>query len=263
MELTFLGTGTSTGVPQLRCGCHVCVSSDSRDHRLRSSVLIETGGKRILVDCGPDFREQMLRHGRRSVDDRLDALLLTHQHYDHVGGIDDLRPYCHQESMREEGFPVFCQADVARDLRARMPYSFKEHPYPGVPRFDIREIKAGEGFGVCGLEVMPVKVNHYIIDILGFRIGRLGYVTDAKFVPDETVTALKGVDTLVINALRRKTHISHMTLDEALGVIDRIKPRVAFLTHISHDMGTFAEVAPILPPDVFLAYDDLKIEIDD
>ncbi len=263
MELTFLGTGTSTGVPQLRCGCPTCVSTDPRDRRLRSSVLIEWRGKRILVDCGPDFREQMLRHGKRSVEDRLDALLVTHYHYDHVGGIDDLRPYCFQEEMRENGFPVYCQADVISDLRERMPYSFKKHPYPGVPRFDLREIRSGESFELYGMTVLPVRVNHYILDILGFRIGRLGYVTDAKIVPEETVSALRGVDTLVINALRRRHHMSHMTLAEALDVIERIAPRVAYLTHISHDMGTFAEVSPILPPNVFLAYDDLKIEIDD
>ena len=213
MELTFLGTGTSTGVPQLRCGCEVCRSTDPRDRRLRTSALVETGGKRILIDCGPDFREQMLRHGVRSVDDRLDALLLTHQHYDHVGGIDDLRPYCYGI---EPGFPIYCQGDVVRDLRARLPYCFSEHPYPEVPRIDLHEIKAGIPFQAAGVEVLPVGVNHYLLDILGFRIGALGYVTDAKKIPDATVEALKGVDTLVINALRHTEHLSHLSLEEAL-----------------------------------------------
>ncbi len=263
MELTFLGTGTSTGVPQLRCGCPTCTSTDKRDHRLRASALLEVAGKRILIDCGPDFHQQMLRHGERSRQDRLDALLVTHQHYDHVGGIDDLRPYCYQEEMKETGFPVYCQADVARDLRERLPYSFKADPYPGAPRFDLREIEAGKSFEVAGLEVLPVRVNHYLLDILGFRIGGLGYITDAKVVPDDTVEAMKGVDTLVINALRHKPHISHITLDEALELISRIKPRVAYLTHMSHDMGRYAEVAPTLPENVFLAVDDLKIHIPD
>lgn len=263
MELTFLGTGTSTGVPQLRCGCPTCTSTDKRDHRLRASALLEVAGKRILIDCGPDFHQQMLRHGERSRQDRLDALLVTHQHYDHVGGIDDLRPYCYQEEMKESGFPVYCQADVARDLRERLPYSFKADPYPGAPRFDLREIEAGKSFQVAGLEVLPVRVNHYLLDILGFRIGELGYITDAKVVPDDTVEAMKGVDTLVINALRHKPHISHITLDEALELISRIKPRVAYLTHMSHDMGRYAEVAPTLPENVFLAVDDLKIHIPD
>lgn len=263
MELTFLGTGTSTGVPQLRCGCPTCTSTDKRDHRLRASALLEVAGKRILIDCGPDFHQQMLRHGERSRQDRLDALLVTHQHYDHVGGIDDLRPYCYQEEMKETGFPVYCQADVARDLRERLPYSFKADPYPGAPRFDLREIEAGKSFEVAGLEVLPVRVNHYLLDILGFRIGGLGYITDAKVVPDDTVEAMKGVDTLVINALRHKPHISHITLDEALELISRIKPRVAYLTHMSHDMGRYAEVAPTLPENVLLAVDDLKIHIPD
>lgn len=263
MELTFLGTGTSTGVPQLRCGCPTCTSTDKRDHRLRASALLEVAGKRILIDCGPDFHQQMLRHGERSRQDRLDALLVTHQHYDHVGGIDDLRPYCYQEEMKESGFPVYCQADVARDLRERLPYSFKADPYPGAPRFDLREIEAGKSFEVAGLEVLPVRVNHYLLDILGFRIGGLGYITDAKVVPDDTVEAMKGVDTLVINALRHKPHISHITLDGALELISRIKPRVAYLTHMSHDMGRYAEVAPTLPENVFLAVDDLKIHIPD
>ena len=258
MELTFLGTGTSTGVPQLRCGCEVCPSTDPRDRRLRTSALVETGGKRILIDCGPDFREQMLRHGVRSVDDRLDALLLTHQHYDHVGGIDDLRPYCYGI---EPGFPIYCQGDVVRDLRARLPYCFSEHPYPGVPRIDLHEIKAGIPFQAAGVEVLPVGVNHYLLDILGFRIGALGYVTDAKKIPDATVEALKGVDTLVINALRHTEHLSHLSLEEALEMVRRIGPRVAYLTHISHQLGLHAEVEPALPEGVRLAYDGLKIKI--
>lgn len=258
MELTFLGTGTSTGVPQLRCGCEVCRSTDPRDSRLRTSALVETGGKRILIDCGPDFREQMLRHGVRSVDDRLDALLLTHQHYDHVGGIDDLRPYCYGI---EPGFPIYCQGDVVRDLRARLPYCFSEHPYPGVPRIDLHEIKAGIPFQAAGVEVLPLGVNHYLLDILGFRIGALGYVTDAKKIPDATVEALKGVDTLVINALRHTEHISHLSLEEALEMVRRIGPRVAYLTHISHQLGLHAEVEPALPEGVRLAYDGLKIKI--
>ena len=258
MELTFLGTGTSTGVPQLRCGCEVCRSTDPRDRRLRTSALVETGGKRILIDCGPDFREQMLRHGVRSVDDRLDALLLTHQHYDHVGGIDGLRPYCYGI---EPGFPIYCQGDVVRDLRARLPYCFSEHPYPGVPRIDLHEIKAGIPFQAAGVEVLPVGVNHYLLDILGFRIGALGYVTDAKKIPDATVEALKGVDTLVINALRHTEHLSHLSLEEALEMVRRIGPRVAYLTHISHQLGLHAEVEPALPEGVRLAYDGLKIKI--
>lgn len=258
MELTFLGTGTSTGVPQLRCGCEVCRSTDPRDHRLRTSALVEINGKRLLIDCGPDFREQMLRHGRRSQEDRLDALLLTHQHYDHVGGIDDLRPYCYGI---DPGFPVYCQGDVARDLRSRLPYCFQDNPYPGVPRIDLRTIVPGTPFEVAGVEIMPLSVNHYLLDIVGFRIGGLGYITDAKMVPEETVEALKGIDTLVINSLRYTEHVSHLSLEEALAVVRRVNPRVAYLTHISHQLGLYSEIEPTLPEHVYLAYDDLKISI--
>lgn len=260
MTLTFLGTGTSTGVPQLRCGCPTCTSSDPHDRRLRTSAMLETEGKRILIDCGPDFREQMLRHGRRCKDDRIDILLLTHQHYDHVGGIDDLRPYCYRDG-EQYPFPVYCQADVARDLRERLPYSFSEKPYPGAPRFDLREVSAYEPFTAAGVEITPLHVNHYLLDILGFRIGNLGYITDAKHVPQATIDALHGVDTLVINALRRRTHVSHLTLDEALEIVGRISPARAYLTHISHDMGLSSEVSRILPSGVSLAYDGLKITI--
>ena len=263
MKLTFLGTGTSTGVPQLRCGCPTCRSTDPRDRRLRASALIETPrGHRVLIDCGPDFHQQMLRHGKRSPEDHLDALLVTHQHYDHVGGLDDLRPYCYNEHGPID-FPVFCQPDVAHDLRERLPYSFSDHPYPGAPRYDLHEIHPMQPFEVCGLEVLPVPVNHYLLEIVGYRIGKLGYITDAKKVPHTTVEALRGIDTLIINALRQKPHMSHMTLEEALGVIAEIGPRVAYITHISHDMGLYTEVEPTLPPNVHLAVDDRTINIPD
>lgn len=250
MKLTFLGTGTSTGVPQLRCDCPTCRSLDTRDHRLRASVLWEVDGVNLLIDCGPDFRQQMLRLG--SPD--LDALLVTHQHYDHVGGVDDLRPYC-----TPQGFPVYCQADVAADLRARVPYCFAEHPYPGVPHFSLHEIKAGEKFTVKGVEILPLRVKHYKLQILGYRIGPMAYITDANHIDDDTLTLLDGVDTLVINALRHEQHISHFTLAEALDVIRRINPRISFLTHLAPQMGRYIDIQPTLPAGVNLAYDGLTI----
>lgn len=263
MKLTFLGTGTSTGVPQLRCGCATCRSEDPRDRRMRCSAMLEYRGKRILIDCGPDFHQQMLNNGRRSADDNIDLLLVTHQHYDHVGGIDDLRPYCYRDGQMYH-FPVYCQADVSRDLRRRLPYCFSDNPYPGVPQFDLRVIHPFRPFKVDGdIEILPVEINHSILEIVGFRIGPLAYVTDAKFVPEATVEALKGVDTLVINALRKKPHGSHQTLAEALEVIEKIGPRVAYLTHLSHDMGLHAEVSMELPENVFIAYDGLTITIPD
>lgn len=256
MRLTFLGTGTSTGVPQLQCDCPVCLSSDPRDSRLRCSALLEVAGRHLLIDCGPDFRQQMLLYHRHG---DIDALLVTHHHYDHVGGTDDLRPYC----MGKEAFPIFCNADVAADLHRRMPYCFDEHPYPGVPRLHITTVAPFTSFDVCGVQVLPVQVNHYLLEILGFRIGTLAYITDAKIIPDATISALEGVDTLVINALRQEEHMSHMTLDEALAVVRRVKPRVAYLTHLSHHMGLTADIQPTLPEGVFIATDGATITIPD
>lgn len=261
ITLTFLGTGTSTGVPQLRCGCATCTSTDPRDRRLRCSALLQVDGKRILIDCGPDFHLQMLRHGKRSREDFLSCALITHQHYDHVGGLDDLRPYCYNIDREKFDFPVYCQAQVAHDLRARMPYSFKKNLYPGVPQYDLRIIEPFQPFEFEGIEITPLQVSHAILEIVGFRIGNLAYITDAKHIPDRTIKEITGIDTLVINALRRREHQSHITLEEALQYIRRIKPRVAYLTHISHDMGLHAEVSNILPANVFLAYDGLTITI--
>ena len=256
MKLRFLGTGTSTGVPQLRCTCPTCLSSDSHDRRLRCSAFLHGDhGERILIDCGPDFYRQMLTMPR---DTGIDTLLLTHQHYDHVGGIDDLRPYC----RRDEHFPIYCQWDVERDLRARMPYAFKENPYPGVPHLKFVEIEPHRPFRVGDIEVLPVPVNHYKLNIVGFRFGRsLAYITDAKEVPQSTVDALAGVDTLVINALRLEEHVSHMSLEQALDVIRRVAPRRSFLTHVSHGMPPVAEASRLLPENVKFAYDGLEITV--
>ncbi len=254
MKLTFLGTGTSTGVPQLRCTCETCRSTDPRDRRKRCSAIVDFGDKRLLIDCGPDFYLQMLGYDPNA---NIDALLITHHHYDHVGGTDDLRPYC----SPERPFPVYCQKDVAADFKRRMPYSFHEPPYPGVPRYDLHIIEPLKPFRAEGIEILPVPVNHYLLEIVGFRIGNLAYITDAKFIPDETVEALRGVDTLVINALRHTPHPSHITLEESLGYIERIEPRIAYLTHLSHDMGPTAKLLPLLPPNVLPALDGLTIEI--
>ncbi|MDE6528327.1 MAG: MBL fold metallo-hydrolase [Muribaculaceae bacterium] len=253
MKLKFLGTGTSTGVPQLGCECRVCRSTDPRDRRLRCSALVETRGVTLLIDCGPDFREQMLRYH----NGKLDALLVTHHHYDHVGGTDDLRPYCHGE----EGFPVYCLPDAAADMKRRMPYCFMENPYPGVPKFDIHQIKPFEPFEVKGVEVMPLPISHSILDILGFRIGNLAYITDAKHVPQSTINAIKDVDTLVINALRHTPHNSHLSLAESLEIIRQVNPSQAYLTHFSHNIGLTSDLIPLLPPNVHPAQDGTEVNI--
>ncbi|MDE6321330.1 MAG: MBL fold metallo-hydrolase [Muribaculaceae bacterium] len=250
MKITFLGTGTSTGVPQIRCNCSTCRSLDSRDHRLRASVLCEVDDCSLLIDCGPDFRTQMLRIG----SPRLDALLITHQHYDHVGGVDDLRPYC-----THDGFPIYCQENVASDLRECVPYCFVQNPYPGVPHFQLHNIEAQKPFTVKGVEILPLHVDHYKLSILGYRIGDTAYITDANHLSEATMQQLKGLDTLVLNALRHEPHMSHFSLPEALEVVERLQPRVTYLTHLSHQMGRYLDIEPALPAGVHLAYDMLTI----
>lgn len=241
-------------MPQLLCGCDVCRSQDAHDKRLRCSAIVRYCGKNILIDCGPDFRSQMLRASDKS----LDALIITHIHYDHVGGIDDLRAYC---AGRE--FPVYAQADVIDGLRQRLPYCFAEHPYPGVPRLSFSEIKANVPFSIGDVEITPIPVMHYKLPILGFRIGPLAYITDAKTIDTEQLGTLKGIPLLVINSLRIEPHMSHYCLRETLDVIDQIKPQRALLTHMSHEMGLHAQVNRMLPPGVELAHDTLTVSIED
>ncbi len=251
MKLLFLGTGTSTGVPQIGCRCAACTSLDPNDNRLRCAALVRFGsGHNILIDCGPDIRTQLLRAGSPNID----AVLITHQHYDHVGGIDDMRPYCAHGPL-----PVYCQEDVERDLRQRVPYCFAEHPYPGVPQLELRRAEAYVPLEIDGHQVLPVRVMHYQLAMLGYRIGPLAYITDCKTMPELTIEALRGVDTLVINALRHKEHMSHLNLEQALELIEKIAPRRAYLTHLSHDMGPQSSVQ--LPPGVQIAHDMLEIDI--
>lgn len=255
MKLTFLGTGTSTRVPQLNCTCPTCQSSDPHDKRMRASAVLQTPKANILIDCGPDFVEQILRYFNFNP---LSAVVLTHSHYDHVGGIDDLRPYC-----KSEGFPIYCRKDVERDLRNRIPYCFREHPYPGVPKFVFRNFEFFSSFNIADIEVLPVEIVHspLLPSIAGYRFGSsLGYITDALSVPKKSVAAMNGIKILVINALRHKPHGSHQTLTQALDIIAEIKPEKAYLIHMSHDMGKQAEIEPTLPDNVFFAYDGLTIE---
>ncbi|MGN1172737.1 MAG: MBL fold metallo-hydrolase [Muribaculaceae bacterium] len=254
MKLTFLGTGTSTGVPQLGCRCKTCTSTDMRDKRLRASVLIEVNGKNIIIDCGPDFYVQMRRNDQFAC---LNAALVTHIHYDHVGGVDDLRPFC-----PPEGFPFYCTEDVNINLHKHFPYCFVEHPYPGVPHFDLRTIRPYEPFHLFGTTITPLTVMHASLPIVGYKFGEsLAYITDAKTIPQRTIDSLKGIDTLVLNALRIEPHHSHLSLSEALDIVAQISPRQAYFTHISHHLGTHAEVSKILPSGVSLAYDGLKLEL--
>lgn len=252
LEIEFLGTGTSTGVPMLRCHCPVCMSDDPRDLRLRTSAIVRYQGARILIDCGPDFRTQMLR----ASDDNLDAVLITHIHFDHVAGLDDLRVYCFRQPM-----PLYARPDVLRDLHQRIPYCFSDNPYPGVAQFEEHAI-GDEPFLVNGVRVEPIPVMHYRLPIVGFRIGPLAYITDAKTIADEVLDSLAGVPLLVINSLRiHEEHLSHMCLNETLAAIDCIKPGKTYLIHMSDRMGLHADSPKILPDGVQLAYDGLIVKI--
>lgn len=248
MDITILGSGTSKGVPEIGCGCPVCVSEDLHDKRLRASVLVKVRGLNILIDPTPDFREQMLRHKV----DHLDAILITHQHYDHIGGLDDVRPIAIDRPM-----PLYMLPKVNSDLHRRLDYCFNDHPYPGVPHFEVHEV-SDFPFTIEGVQVLPIKVMHGNLPILGFRIGDFAYVTDAKTIPQDELWKLEGLEVLVLNALRDKPHFAHLNVEEALALIEEVKPEKAYLTHICHQMGKHAERCKYLPHGVSLAYDGLQ-----
>lgn len=252
MNVKFLGTGTSTGVPQIGCRCEVCSSGDRRDKRLRASVRIEIDGMMLVIDCSPDFRQQMMPLPFVKID----AILLTHEHYDHVGGIDDLRPF-----SRFGPVDLYMEGRLEDTLKERMPYCFAEHKYRGVPDLAVRRINADEDFQIGTVQVTPIRIMHYRLPILGFRIGDFAYLTDIKTIEGTELRKLKGVHKLVVSALRRTEHISHQTLDQALNLIDRVKPDTAYLTHMSHEIGLHAMVQEELPPHVVLAYDGLEISL--
>ena len=252
MKLTFLGTGTSVGVPTIGCTCRVCSSTDPHDKRLRASVLVESGDTRVLVDCGPDFRQQML--GREFK--KIDAVLLTHEHYDHVGGIDDLRPFCTFGEV-----DVYADGNTVGDLRRRIPYCFGESKYPGVPKINLSVVEPHRPFSIGSIDVLPIQVMHGKLPILGYRFGDLVYIADMKTIRKEEMEYLKGVKILIVNALRfSPEHHSHMTVNEAMEFIRMISPEKTYFTHMGHDIGLHEEVNRQLPDDMDLAYDGQMIE---
>ena len=253
MKITFLGTGTSQGVPVIGCGCTVCKSADERDKRLRSSVLIEQEEQVLVIDTGPDFRQQMLHAGVS----KLNAVLFTHGHRDHISGLDDIRAYNY---LQKSPMDVYAEERVTRALYSGFPYVFAEFKYPGIPQVRMHTI-TNEPFQIGDILVQPIRMMHYRLPVLGFRLGDFAYLTDANYIPESEKEKLYGVKYLVVNALRREAHISHFTLSEALSLMEELSPRLGFLTHISHQMGLCAELEKELPANVRPAYDGLVLEV--
>jgi phosphoribosyl 1,2-cyclic phosphate phosphodiesterase len=255
VKITFLGTGTSQGVPVIACDCNTCLSSDEHDKRLRTSLLLETEDTSLVIDAGPDFRQQMLREHIT----RLDAILLTHEHKDHIAGLDDVRAFNYKS---QDAIDIFSEERVQKVLKKDYSYVFSEYQYPGIPKMRLNPIP-DEGFTVKKLQIVPVRVFHYRLPVYGFRIGNFAYITDANYIPEESKERLYGVKYLVVNALRKEKHISHFSLREAVDFIREISPKKAFITHISHQMGLHKDVSKELPSEIILAYDGLSLSWND
>jgi len=251
VKITFLGTGTSQGVPVIACDCKVCMSDDPRDKRLRSSLLLEEKNIIVVFDAGPDFRQQMLREKVT----RLDAIILSHEHRDHIAGMDDVRAFNYK---MQDAIDIYAEKRVLETIKREYSYVFAENKYPGIPEMRLNEISL-ESFSVKGLEILPVRAFHMELPILGFRVGDFAYITDANRITEESKEKLYGVKYLVVNALRKEKHISHFNLSEAIDFIKEISPLQAYLTHISHQMGLYSEVSKELPDGITLAYDGLTV----
>ena len=253
MKATFLGTGTSQGVPVIACSCAVCTSADSRDKRLRSSILLQVDDKNIVIDSGPDFRYQMLRAGVT----HLDALVFTHEHKDHTAGLDDIRAFNYKQG---EAINVYAHKRVQDALKKEFSYIFAHHKYPGIPQLDLFEI-GHHPFEVAGVPFIPIEVIHFQLPVLGFRIADFTYITDAKTVTEVEKVKIKGSKVLVINALQQEKHISHFTLEEAVAFAQEIGAEKTYFTHISHRLGTHQKISELVPAGIELAYDGLCIDI--
>jgi phosphoribosyl 1,2-cyclic phosphate phosphodiesterase len=253
LKISFLGTGTSQGVPVIGCHCAGCSSPDEHDKRLRSSVLVEHEEQVVVIDTGPDFRQQMLQAGVS----RLNAILFTHEHRDHIAGLDDIRAFNY---IQKSPMDIYAEERVMRSLNSGFPYVFAEKKYPGIPQVRMHPITT-DPFFIGTMEVIPIRMMHYRLPILGYRIGDFGYLTDANYISEAEKEKLFGVKYLVVNALRKEPHISHFTLSEAVALIEELSPRMAYLTHISHQMGPAAELEKELPAQIRPAYDGLELEL--
>ena len=250
-KIVFLCTGTSQGVPIIGCRCDVCRSADSHDKRLRTSAYVEYEGLRLCIDAGPDFRRQMIDNGI----DRLDAVLLTHQHKDHTGGLDDVRAFNY---FTGKGFPVYAEKRVQESLKKEYYYAFATDRYPGVPEFVLHTIDE-RPFSIGGAEIIPVRAMHHKLPVLGFRLGKLGYLTDAGFISETEICKFKGVDIFIINAIQREPHLSHFSLGQAIEVAGKVGARRTFITHISHRLGKHRSLETELPEGIEPAYDGLSL----
>ena len=253
MKVTFLGSGTSQGVPVIGCSCEVCSSLDYRDKRLRASIRVEIAGQNFIIDTGPDFRQQMLRENIR----RVDAIVFTHAHRDHTAGLDDVRAYNFLQGM---DMPVYGTDRTLDQLRIEYAYVFDKDSYPGIPRLQLNEIN-DHPFSINGVNVVPLPVLHLKMPVLGFRFENFSYITDANFIPDSTMEKLLGTEVLVLNALQVEPHISHFNLDGAIKMVDRIRPAKTYFTHISHKLGLHSTIEKDLPPNTFLSFDGLEFSV--
>ena len=250
MKITFLGTGTSQGIPVIGCGCAVCQSADKRDKRLRVSILIETGDKTLVVDSGPDFRYQMLRAGVKD----LDAILFTHEHKDHVAGLDDIRPFNY---LLHKKIEIYASLRVQEALKREFSYIFEDTKYFGLPQINMHTV-LDVPFTIGQNTIVPIEVMHHKLPVNGYRIGDFTYITDAKTISDASLEKIKGSKCLVINALQRENHISHFTLEEAMTFADKAGAEITYFTHMSHNLGLHADVEKELPSTIRLAYDGLS-----
>jgi phosphoribosyl 1,2-cyclic phosphate phosphodiesterase len=253
VKIIFLGTGTSQGVPVIACECAICLSVNSKDKRLRTSILVEEQGKTFVIDTGPDFRQQMLRANVK----QLDAVIFTHEHKDHIAGFDDIRAF---NFVLKKKIDVYASANVQEGIRKEFHYIFSDFKYPGIPQINLHLLE-NKLTNIEGVDVLPIEVMHYKLPVFGFRIGDFTYITDANYISDEEKEKIKGSKILVLNALRREDHISHFTLQQAIDLVAELKPEKAYFTHISHQLGLHDTVNLELPATIELAYDGLEIEV--